>query len=140
LEEPIVANSPQSEFDSDLSKIAAVREVWIAAVKGGDVDRLVSMVTDDVVGVFGNGRCVSGKEELKAAFMSGFGRFDMERRVVSAEVLLRDKWAFEIDEMEGKLTPIRGGTEIRAHLKTIVVFKRQSDASWKVARLLDLLD
>ena len=135
-----MASSPQSDIASDLSKIAAVREAWIAAVKDSDVDRLISMVTNGVVGVFGNGRCVSGKEELKAAFMSGFGRFDIERRVVSAEVLLRDKWAFEIDEMEAKLTPIRAGTEIRAHLKTIVVFERQSDASWKVARLLDLLD
>jgi ketosteroid isomerase-like protein len=92
-----VASSPQSDIASDLSKIAAVREAWIAAVKDSDVDRLISMVTNGVVAVFGNGRCVSGKEELKAAFIGGFGRFDFERRVVSAEVLIRDKWAFEID-------------------------------------------
>jgi uncharacterized protein (TIGR02246 family) len=135
-----VADSPESEIASDLSKIAAVREAWIAAVKDGDVNRLISMVTDDVVGVLGNGRCASGKEELKATFTAGFGRFDIERRVVSAEVVVRDKWAFEIDEMEGKLTPVRGGTQIRARLQTLVVFKRQSDASWKVARLVDLPD
>jgi ketosteroid isomerase-like protein len=134
-----VASSSQSDIASDLSKIAAVREAWISAVKDSDVDRLISMVTDDVVGVFGNRRCASGKEELKAAFISGFGRFDIERRVVSAEVLIRDKWAFEIDEMEDKSTPVRGGTQIRAHLETIVVFERQLDASWKVARLVDLL-
>jgi len=62
------------------------------------------------------------------------------RRVVSAEVLLRDKWAFEIDEMEDKSTAVRGFTQIRARLETIVVFQRQPDASWKVARLVDLLD
>jgi ketosteroid isomerase-like protein len=135
-----VASSPQSDIASDLSKIAAVREAWIAAVKDSDVDRLISMVTNGVVGVFGNGRCVSGKEELKAAFIGGFGRFDIERRVVSAEVLIRDKWAFEIDEMEGKLTPVRGGAQIHARLGTLVVFERQSDASWKVARLVDLPD
>jgi ketosteroid isomerase-like protein len=135
-----VTNSPKSDIASDFSKIAAVREEWIAAVKDSDVDRIVSMVTDDVVGVFGNGRCVSGKAELKAAFIGGFGRFDFERRVISAEVLVRDKWAFEIDELESKLTPVRGGSQIRARLKTIVVFERQPDTSWKVARLLDLPD
>jgi ketosteroid isomerase-like protein len=135
-----VASSPQSDIASDLSKIAAVREAWIAAVKDSDVDRLISMVTNGVVGVFGNGRCVSGKEELKAAFIGGFGRFDIERRVVSAEVLIRDKWAFEIDEMESELTSVRGGAQIRARLDTLVVFERQSDASWKVARLVDLPD
>ena len=55
-------SSPQSDIASDLSKIAAVREAWIAAVKDSDVDRLISMVTNGVAGVFGNGRCVSGKE------------------------------------------------------------------------------
>ena len=135
-----MASSRQSDIVSDLSKIAAVREAWIAAVKDSDVDRLMSMVTNGVVGVFGNGRCVSGKEELKAAFIGGFGRFDIERRVVSAEVLIRDKWAFEIDEMEGKLTPVRGGAQVCARLQTLVVFERQSDASWKVARLVDLPD
>lgn len=135
-----MASSSQSDIASDLSKIAAVREAWIAAVKNSDVDRLISMVTNGVVGVFGNGRCVSGKEELKAAFVGGFARFDIERRVVSAEVLIRDKWAFEIDEMEGKLTPVRGGTQVCARLETLVVFERQSDASWKVARLVDLPD
>jgi ketosteroid isomerase-like protein len=135
-----VGSSPQSDIASDLSKIAAVREAWIAAVKDSDVDRLISLVTNGVVGVFGNGRCVSGKEELKAAFIAGFLRFDIERRVVSAEVLIRDKWAFEIDEMEGKLTPVRGGAQIHARLDTLVVFERQSDASWKVARLVDLPD
>ncbi len=133
-------SSSQSDIASDLLKIATVREAWIAAVKDSDVDRLISMVTNGVVGVFGNGRCVSGKEELKAAFIGGFGRFDIERRVVSAEVLIRDKWAFEIDEMEGKSTPVRGGAQIHTRLETLVVFERQSDASWKVARLVDLPD
>ena len=135
-----MARSAQSDTGSDLSKIAALREAWIAGMNDSDVDRLVSMVTDDVVGILGNGRCVSGKEELKAAFINGFGRFDIERRVVSAEVLVRDKWAFEIDELEGKLTPVRAGTQVTTQFKAIVAFKRQLDASWKIARLLDLLD
>jgi ketosteroid isomerase-like protein len=135
-----VTSSPQSDVASDLSQIAAVRERWITAVKDSDVDRIISMVTDDVVRVFGDGRCVSGKEALKAAFISGFGRFDFDPNVVSAEVVLRDKWAFEIVEIDRGSAPVRGGTQIRARLKTLVVFKRQSAASWKVARLVDLPD
>jgi len=42
--------------------------------------------------------------------------------------------------MEDKSTAVRGFTQIRARLETIVVFQRQPDASWKVARLVDLLD
>lgn len=59
-------NSPNSTIDPDASKIAAVREAWLAAVKAGDANRLAEMVTDDVVVVHGNGRCVGGKEEVKS--------------------------------------------------------------------------
>jgi len=92
-------NSPESSIDSDVSKIAAVREAWLAAVKAGDADRLADMVTDDVVVVHGNGRCVCGKEELKADFLDGFGRFAIDQRVLSSEVVVRNKWAFEIGEV-----------------------------------------
>ncbi|HEY4051357.1 MAG TPA: DUF4440 domain-containing protein, partial [Acidobacteriaceae bacterium] len=67
-------NSPDSSIDSDVSKIAAIREAWLAAVKAGDANRLADMVTDDVVVVHDNGRCVCGKQELKADFLDGFAR------------------------------------------------------------------
>jgi uncharacterized protein (TIGR02246 family) len=133
-------NSPESSIDSDVSKIAAVREAWLAAVKAGDADRLADMVTDDVVVVHGNGRCVCGKEELKADFLDGFGRFAIDQRVLSSEVVVRNKWAFEIGEVESTLTPVREGAQIQAHSRTVVVLVRQHDTSWRVSRVLGLLD
>ena len=60
IEDAYVNSSPNSDIDSAVSKIAALREAWIAAVKASDADRLSSMVTDDVVVIHGNGRCVCG--------------------------------------------------------------------------------
>lgn len=71
-----MASSPQSDVASDLSKIAAARKAWIAAVKDGDADRLIPMVAGDVVRAFGNERCVFGKEKLETGLTGGFGRFD----------------------------------------------------------------
>jgi uncharacterized protein (TIGR02246 family) len=135
-----VNNSPNSDTDSAISKIAALREAWIAAVKANDADRLSAMVTDDVVVVHGNGRCVSGKDDLRADFLKGFERFRIDQKVSSADVTFRDKCAFEIGEVESKLTPVLGGVQIHAHSRTVVVLLRQSDSSWKVARVLGLID
>jgi uncharacterized protein (TIGR02246 family) len=132
--------SPDSISDSDVSTIAALREAWLAAVKAGDADRLVEMVTDDVVVVHGNGRCVCGKEAVKADFLDGFDRFSIDQQVLSSHVVVRDKWAFEIGEVESTLTPIHEGKRIQAHSTTLVVLLRQGDASWKVSRVLGLLD
>jgi ketosteroid isomerase-like protein len=86
-----VNSSPTSDTDSAISKIAALREAWIAAVKANDADCLSAMVTDDVVVVHRNGRCVCGKDEPRADFLKGFERFRIDQKVSSADVILRDK-------------------------------------------------
>ena len=80
---------PNPDTDSDVSKIAAVWEVWNAAREANDASRLATFVTDDVVFVHGNGRCVCGKEELKADFLNSFERFDFDRRYLPAETVVR---------------------------------------------------
>src|SRR5260370_34949406 len=38
------------------------------------------------------------------------------------------------------MTPVLGGVQIHAHSRTVVVLVRQSDSSWKGARVLRLID
>jgi len=132
--------STSAARDSDSSKIAALRQAWLAAVKASDAESLAQMLTDDVVVVHGNGRCVCGKEAVRADFLEGFRRFAIDQKVSPTEVIVREKWAFEISEVESELTPIEGGQQVHAHSRTIVVLSRQSDASWRVCRVLGLLD
>ena len=133
-------SSSRSSTDSDSSKIAALREAWLAGVNASDADSLAQMLTEDIVVVHGNGRCVCGKEAVRADFLEGFRRFAINQKVSPTEVIVREKWAFEISEVESELTPIQGGQQIHAHSKTIVVLSRQSDDSWRVCRVVGLLD
>jgi ketosteroid isomerase-like protein len=64
--------SPQQETNPVASVIAAVRQAWLEAVSASDAGRLGALVTDDVVVVHGNGRCVCGREERKFDFLKGF--------------------------------------------------------------------
>jgi ketosteroid isomerase-like protein len=52
----------------------------------------------------------------------------------------RDKWAIELDEIEGTVTRVSNGMDISSHVKTVVVYRREADGEWKVARLMELLD
>jgi len=87
---------PAPDSNSVASSVAAVRQTWLDAVRAGDLERLAAMVTDDVVVVHGNGRCVRGREDLKADFLKGFESFSIEQNVSSAEVVVRGRWAFEM--------------------------------------------
>ncbi len=138
---PPAEHSPElkSGIDSEKSKIAAVRQALNQGMKNSDAGRLVALATDDVVTVLHNGHCMSGKSEFETFFRHAFERWDLEGTVSSSEVMVHDKWAIEIDKVQGKRAPLDGaGAPIHTHFEAVFVFARQLDASWKVARVLVL--
>jgi len=135
-----VSSTSNSESDSDVAKISALRKRWEAAVKASDFNGIAGIVTDDVVAVDVDGRCLRGKEELKADFLKRWGLFDSELKLSSIELLVRDKWAIETGEVDRTLTAVRSGVQIRSRIRSIAVFARQPDASWRIARILVLPD
>jgi uncharacterized protein (TIGR02246 family) len=52
---PEVKHSAQNEIDR-------VRETWLAAVRASDAEAIAALVTEDVVVVHGDGRCLRGRE------------------------------------------------------------------------------
>jgi uncharacterized protein (TIGR02246 family) len=122
------------------SAIADLRELWLDAVKSADAVRLAELVTDDVVVVHGNGRSVRGKAQLKSDFQNAFDAFSIEQRVTNPEVVVRGGWALEISAVDTRLVPRPEGEPIAVASTTVVVFQRQPDGSWKIARVLGLLD
>ena len=114
----------QSADDSIFSSLSVVRQAWLDAVRDCDVERRGALVTDDVVVVHGNGRCVRGKDELKADFRKGVDAFAMEQSVSSPEAIVRGRWAFEISEVVSKLTHRSGGST-QVHSTTVVALSQQ---------------
>jgi uncharacterized protein (TIGR02246 family) len=134
-----VSTSPTSGIDSDQSKIAALRQALNQAVKVSDARRLAALATDDVVAVLNNGQCMSGKSDFESFFLRAFERWDLAGAVSSSKVTVYGKWAIEIDEVQGTRAPLDGaGAPIHSHFQAVFVFARQPDASWKVARVIEL--
>ncbi len=125
--------------DVSLDQIARVRKAWIEAVIDADVSKLATLVTDDVVAIDVNGQCTCGKEEFQQDRLHAFGLFDVERVVSSSEGTLNDKWAIEIVDVASTRSVVGDATPIYTHFKIVVVFHRESDESWKVARTIELL-
>lgn len=84
--------------------------------------------------------CVCRKDEFKAYFHHKFGQLEIEARVTSVETVVDDKWGFEVDEVESAETTVRAGAPVHVQFRIAVVFARQLDGSWKVARLLEFSD
>ena len=135
-----MGTSSKSDSDSASSSIAAVQQAWLEAIKAADVERLATLVTDDVVVVHGTGRCVRGRDELKMDLRNSFKAFFVEQSASTAGLVVRGSWALEIADVETKLTPRTGGEPTVFHSTTVTALERQSDESWKVGRVLGVLD
>ena len=131
---------PKPDSDSASSSIEAVRQAWLEAIEAADVERLATLVTNDVVVVHGTGRCVRGLDELKMDFRNAFEAFCVQQSASTVGSVVRGSWALEIADVETKLTPRSGGEQTVFQSTTVTALKRQSDGSWKVGRVLGVLD
>jgi uncharacterized protein (TIGR02246 family) len=136
----MATTAPNAGTTLEQREIATVRQAWMQAVRDADASRLMNFVTDDVVAVLKDGRCICGKEALKAVFQYVLGLYDVERKILSSRVVTLHRWAIELDEMESTVTQVSNGMDVSARVKIVIVYGRQADEQWRVARLMELLD
>ena len=128
----------KSDTSLNRSKITAVRKAFNQAVKRSEVRELRDLLTDDVVAIHEDGRCMCGKEEVEVFFRHAFARYDIEAAILSSDVIIHDKWAIEMDEVDSVRASFEYGAPIKARFKAVFVFGRQPDSSWKIARIIEL--
>lgn len=133
-----MSNSQESLRDREKASIALVREAWMKAVKSDDADQLADLMTDDIVAIHADGRCIHGKDDVTRFFQDLFDQFDIEGTISSSEVVIHGNWAVEIDKIETKRTEYESSMSVRASLQAVFLFSRQLDDCWKVSRLVEL--
>ena len=134
----MVGNPPSADMNAEVAKISALQKVWEAAATASDSEQLSAILADDVVAVHMDGRCLRGKDEVKADFMKRWNLFDSELKFSPADILVRDKWAIETSVVERTATGMHGGAPIRSKIRLLIALAQQADGSWKVARILAL--
>jgi uncharacterized protein (TIGR02246 family) len=119
--------------------IDKVKAAWIAAVRAGDVGRLLGMVTDDVVAMHPAGKTTQGKQELGDDFRRFFAKYRMDQTAISEETVVAGEWAFDRARVSTKVTPIASGEPSQVNSEVIVIFRRDADGSWKLARSIAVI-
>jgi uncharacterized protein (TIGR02246 family) len=123
---------------NDRGEIERFTAEWNAAMKAKDVERLVSMVTEDVVFLPPGFPPIRGRQAVEAMYRSFFPQFSrVEQEAVSEEVEVMGDWAFAWGLESIVLVPQSDGTPIRMHGKGLSILKRQADGSWKCARAIN---
>jgi uncharacterized protein (TIGR02246 family) len=124
---------------TDEQEIRQLVSTWMAASKAGDVNKMLSLMTDDVVFLL-PGQPVMHKSDFAAAARAQSNQ-DAPQLDASSEIqemrILGD-WAFMWTKLTVVLTPPGGAQPLKRAGHTLTILKRQS-GKWAFARDANML-
>jgi uncharacterized protein (TIGR02246 family) len=126
-------------MQNDEQEIRQLVATWMAASKAGDVDTVLSLMTDDVVFSV-SGRPVMRKADFAAASRAQTGanapKFDGSSEIQEIKVL--GEWAFMWSKLTVVVTPPGGAKPMKCAGHTLTIFQKQN-GKWALARDANML-
>jgi ketosteroid isomerase-like protein len=128
-----VSSTPVRDGDP----IAAYHNRYIQAALSSDIASLVSLCSDNIVFMPPNETSIFGKSELQEWHEDYFLHF----RVASLsetdrEVIVLDGWAVERWDYLVTISPLNGADRIRDEGRFLIVWRREEDGAWKMAKVM----
>jgi len=117
--------------------LIAAHQTFISAIKTHDPDKLASLLDPETVWMPPNDTSLFGPDEVREWWKEYFDYF----RVTSITEPERDatiKGDLVIEESTYMIVinPVKGGTRIRDDGRRLVIWRRQTDGSWKMWRVM----
>ena len=121
--------------DSAIQALNRLQKQVDQAIITGDTDRYIALLSDDAVLMPPNGPPVVGKSAIRSWNQETSKRFRIQRYApTDQEVIVAGDWAFRRATFEWSVVPVAGDRPIEQSGKFIIIYKRQADGSWRVAR------
>ena len=126
-------------MSDDEREIRELVATWMAATKKGDVDTVLSLMTDDVVFLLPGSKLMRKADFAAAAkAQSGAGApaIDGESEIQEIEVL--GDWAFMRQRLSVTVTPPGGAAPMKRAGNTLTILRKEN-GKWLLARDANLL-
>jgi len=134
------AASGMPDETADLDAIQALMEKVNRADMSGDVEGLLACHTDDVVSMPPDLPALVGKDALRAYYEDAFSQLSIEAlKMTPEETQIAGDWAFSRGKFEETVVPT-GGDPFDVVGKYLFIFHRETDGSWKIARMIGNMD
>jgi len=128
------AEEPAVNVEADVEAIKGLEDEAMKAFNEGDLERYLSLLTDDVVWMAHTQPTVIGKEAVK-----DWVRFDLytyEVTITVEEVQVLGDWAFMRDIWIGTETQKESGEKFEFNNKGLYLVRRQPDGIWKLSYVI----
>ena len=117
----------------DEREIREVHSIWIDAVNAGELDRLLTLMADDVV-FLNLGQAPFGRDGFSAAFSAGHQQARIRCISELEEVVVVGEVAYTRSRDAVSVTPRSGGDATQLACHRFTIYRKQPDGRWLLAR------
>ncbi len=107
---------------------------FVDAINSNDLEAILAMFTHDVVLMPPNSPILVGEPAIRYWAQGYLDAFQTRWEKSTLELVVLGDWAFEQYSYESTDTPRAGGEELHDIGKGIIVYRRDTDGVWRVAR------
>ena len=107
---------------------------YVDAINSNDVERMLAMLTDDVVFLAPGAPPMIGKDTLRPWLTGYVEAFETRWDKPVEELVVCGEWAFERYSFSHVDTPRAGGDPIRGSGWGLLIYHLDADGVWRVAR------
>jgi uncharacterized protein (TIGR02246 family) len=122
---------------TDEDAIRQLVATWLDASRAGDTDKVLSLMTDDVVFLTPGHPPMRGKAAF-AASLASLKSFDIQGRSEIEDIEFVGDWAWMWTRLTVTMTPKNGGPPVERAGNTLSILNRRAGA-WKIARDANML-
>jgi len=109
-------------------------EAYVTAINSNDLGTLLDMLTEDVVFLAPNERPMVGKAAVRPWLEAYLKAFKTHWDKPVQEFVVNGDWAFERYSYISTDTPLAGGDVVKDSGWGLLIYHRDSDGKWRVAR------
>ena len=117
--------------------IQAGHQQFIEGCKSGNVEMIVSLLSEDCVWMPTNETSLYGRDEAREWFEEYYQDFRMTAlSETERDVTMMGAWAFERWAYSVAIVPVNGGERIRDDGRFVVLWQQEADGTWKIAQFI----
>ena len=124
-------------MQNDEQEIRELIATWLSATNAGDTERVLSLMSDDVVFLICGQPPMRGKEAF-AASLSALSQVTIEGTSEIQEIKVLGEWAYLWNHLSIVITPKNGGASVTRAGNTLSILQKQN-GSWLMVRDANML-
>jgi uncharacterized protein (TIGR02246 family) len=126
-------------MSKDEEEIRSLIATWLSATRAGEVERVLELMTPDVVFLVPGQPAMVGREAFEKGLRGMLASHAIESSSQIEEIEVSGDMAYSRTKLSVTVTSKHGGTPLQRSGHTLSILRKGSDGRWRLSRDANLL-